>query len=217
MNYIYRKIYTPALLALAVLTGGCAHTISVVPTEVVRSSNMPDRLKEVIGVYIPAEAIRLEVATPGGGGDSVKYFPYRDIELGFHKMLATVFQDVVQVSKINDKSEFERRGITYVISPVIITNSGSTNSTVWEPTNFSADLTSEIRDTSGKILYSPRVIGIGNSTAEFGIGVNRGIAGQLAIKDALQKMQLLLFDTLAPTKNLDSSNKSPTPPIKVNQ
>ena len=209
-----RNIFVMSLIAMLASLGGCAHTISVVPPDVVRTSDMPDRIKKKVGVFIPAESLKLEVATPGGGGDSVKYVPYRDIEIAYHKMLANVFDDVVQVTKTNDSGEFRQRALEYIVSPVIITNSGSTNFTVWEPTNFSADLTSEIRDINGVVVYSPRVVGTANTTAELGIGVNRGLAGQLAIKDALQKMQIMLFDTLN-TKKMEIPRQVLAQPLGI--
>lgn len=189
------KFWLLITIAVAFLAG-CAHPISVVPPDVVRSSEMPDRIKKKVGVFISPDSLSLEVVTPGGGGDSVSYFPYRDLENGYHKMLGNVFEDVVQVTKPNDPIEFQRGGISYVISPAIITNSGSTSLVGFAPTNFTADLTSNIRDASGNLLFNPRVIGNASATVSLGIGVNHGVAGQMAIKDALQKMQIALFETL---------------------
>ena len=204
------KFWVLIAIAAAFLSG-CAHPISVVPPDVVRTSDMPDRIKKKVGVFISPESLSLEVATPGGGGDSVKYFPYRDLENGYHKMLGNVFEDVVQVTKLNDPIGFQRGGISFVISPAIITNSGSTSLVGFAPTNFTADLTSNITDASGNLLFSPRVVGNASANVNLGIGVNHGIAGQMAIKDALQKMQLVLFENF----KLKSDGLSQIAPIVI--
>ena len=186
-------------IAVLVLLGGCAHPISVVPApeSIVRSADSPEKLKKKVGFFISPESLNLEVTTQGGGGDNVRYFPYRDIEAGYQRMLSNVFDGVVRVSKANDPVEFERGGLAYIFTPEMITSSGSTGFFTWPPTNFSVDLTSKIRDTSGKLLSSPRVIGVGSfPDGAMGMNGNFGITGQLAMQDALLKKQAALFDAL---------------------
>ena len=196
-------------LCLVVLTSilGCAHPISVVPKgdAIVRTVDSQKKMKKKVGFYISPESLSLEVTTPGGGGDNVRYFPYRDMETGYQKMLTNVFDDVVRVAKVDDPSEFQRGGLSYVFIPELVTSSGSTGFFTWPPTNFTVDLTSKIRDTTGKMVSSPRVVGVG-SFPEGAIAMkgNFGITGQLAMQDALLKTQAALFETLG---------TSPTPAI----
>lgn len=196
MNVKTSKIQIALIAILVAFLFGCAHPISVTPSEVARSSEMLEKIKSRVGVYISPESLELEVTTPGGGGDSVRYFPYRDIEVAFYKMLENIFEDVVKVTKIDDSINNQRSKISYIASPEILTNSGATTLFGWAPTNFSVDLTTNIRDVSGNTLYNPRVIGVGSASVDLGIGVNRGIAGQLAMKDALQKTQIIIYETL---------------------
>lgn len=198
------------LLSVAALTFlvGCAHPISIAPTADVVSTNAvgKEKLKKKVGFFISPELLNLEVTTPGGGGDNVRYFPYRDLEVGYQKMLSAVFDGVVRVSKSNDSAEFERGGLVYIFTPEMITNSGSTGFFTWPPTNFSVDLTSKIRDFSGKLLSSPRAIGVGSFPAgAMAMKGNYGIAGQLAMQDALDKTSALLFETLGDS---DTTRKS---------
>lgn len=206
-----------------VLLGGCAHPISVVPVaeNIVRSVDSPEKLKKKVGFYISPESLNLEVTTQGGGGDNVRYFPYRDMEAGYQRMLSNVFDGVVRVSKANDSAEFERGGLAYIFTPEMITSSGSTGFFTWPPTNFSVDLTSKIRDTSGKLVSSPRVIGVGSfPDGAMGMKGNFGITGQLAMQDALLKKQAVLFETLGglpkpATVGMPSASPIQAPPQSV--
>jgi hypothetical protein len=192
-------------LCVVVLTSifGCAHPISVVPKgdAIVRSVESQEKLKKKVGFYISAEALNLEVTTPGGGGDNVRYFPYRDMEAGYQKMLTNVFDDVVRVAKVDDLSEFQRGGLSYVFIPEMVTSSGSTGFFTWPPTNFTVDLTSKIRDVAGKLVSSPRVIGVGSfPDGAIAMKGNFGITGQLAMQDALLKTQAALFEALSASR-----------------
>lgn len=193
--------FVKALLAIAFLISliGCAHPISVVPKAdaIVIGTDGPGKLKKKVGFYISPESLNLEVTTPGGGGDNVRYFPYRDIEVGYLKMLNNVFDGVVRVSKADDLMEFQRGGLDYVLVPELITSSGSTGFFTWPPTNFTVDLTTKVRDSLGKSVGNQRVIGVGSFPGgSLAMGGNFGITGQLAMQDALLKTQTVLFETL---------------------
>ena len=80
-------------MVAVVLMAGCAHRINIVPdtTKLELVSPTAPRVTANVGLYIPQEARSVEVTTPGGGGDNVRYYPYVDIEAGFEKMLSNVF------------------------------------------------------------------------------------------------------------------------------
>ena len=155
------------------------------------------RLTTHVGYYIPPEVESLEVTTPGGGGDNVRYYPYRDMAEGFHKMLSNVFASVVKLDSPADKPTLDREGVNYVIVPTMVTTSGGSAFLTWPPTHFSVDLTSQVRSADGELVASPRVVGIGNADTGERLS-ERGIAGRRAMEDALLKMQSGLFDTLSP-------------------
>jgi hypothetical protein len=180
----------------ALLLVGCAHPIKVTPdlTKMVRAENAPARVAANIAYYIPAELLAIEVTTPGGGGDNVRYFPYQELEAGFQKILSNNFSGVVKLSSSPDLPRLAQDGITYTIAPEVITTSGGSGFFTWPPTNFTVDLTSNIRDTSGKVIAKPRVVGTGS--AETGERIREhGIAGRRAMEDALLKMQTALQET----------------------
>lgn len=176
-------------VALVILSG-CAHPIKIAPdiAKIEQRENASAHITASVGYYIPPELESLEVTTPGGGGDNVRYYPYRAIEPGFTKMLSNVFSGVVKLPAAPVFSGSNTQRLDYIIQPQLVTSSGSTGFFTWPPTNFSVDLTSNIRDATGKMVASPRVVGVG--TAETGERLTEhGIAGIRAMEDALIKMQ----------------------------
>ncbi len=74
--------YVFSALACLVLFG-CAHPITMNPD--LAAVTVPAGAKPIakkVGYHIPEALRSVEVTTPGGGGDKVRYFPYRDIEPG---------------------------------------------------------------------------------------------------------------------------------------
>ena len=134
------------------------------------------------------------MVTPAGGGDSIRYSPYKDIETAYQKMLSNVFESVSKLNYPVNETTLRNEGIKYVISPTIVTNSKSYSQIYLPPTDFTVDLTSNIRDASGKLIASPRLIGKGQAQfSEYTKG--HALAGERAMEDALQKTQTALFET----------------------
>jgi hypothetical protein len=176
------------ILAIAVLVG-CAHAIKVAPDvmKVERTETNPARVTANAGYFIPPEVSSVEITTQGGGGDNVRYFPYRDFEGGYQKMLSNVFTSVVKLTSLTNIPNVSSNRIDYVVVPTIITSSGGSGFFTWPPTNFTVDLTCNIRDAVGTQIASPRVVGTGS--ADTGERLHdHGIAGARAMEDALVKM-----------------------------
>jgi hypothetical protein len=198
-----------ALSLIVLLITGCAHPIVIAPTlsNVQAHTGDSNKINAAVGYYIPESTTDLEVTTPGGGGDNVRYYPYRDIESGYQAVLASVFRSVSKVSVPSPNSE-GGDNLDYVIEPVIVTNSGSTGFFTWPPTNFSIDITNQIRNSSGQLVDSPRVVGIG--TAETGERLSEhGIAGRRAMEDALVKMRTSLRESKLGTKSTKINTTTP--------
>lgn len=187
-----------AVLSLLIAClAGCAHPVVITPNvgKISLEAGQSNKIKANVGLFIPPEVMRLEVTTPGGGGDSVRYFPYRDMDSAYLHILINVFDGVTRLNASADSNELLRRGIKYIITPDLITNSGSTGLFTWPPTNFTVDLTTNIRDVSGKIVGSPRVVGNGHVAGFSDFNGDFGLAGRLAMEDALTKMQRALRET----------------------
>lgn len=184
--------------ALAFLVTGCAHPIRITPNMATldRSAIASPRIIASAGFYIPPTAITTEVTTQGGGGDNVRYFPYRDIEIGFQKILSNVFTNVTTLSSVPVPGSGKPSTVDYIIVPEIVTTSGGSGLFTWPPTSFTVDLSSSIRDREGQLLSTVRVVGVGS--AETGERISEhSIAGRRAMEDALLKMQGSLLESKA--------------------
>jgi len=161
-----------------------------------------------VAYYIAPETAALEITTPGGGGDNVRYYPYRDIEVGLRRVLATVFRTVVKLATAPTPGALSSEGVAYVIVPAIVTTSGGSGFFTWPPTSFTVDLTSQVRAADGSTVVSPRVVGLGS--AETGERMlDHGLAGRRAMEDALRKMQAALAE-VAP--RLAQTTQKPSAP-----
>jgi hypothetical protein len=177
-----------ALLSALILVG-CAHPINVEPDVGRLSPSSPNRIAARVGYHIPPEAQTLEVTTPGGGGDNVRYKPYAAVSTGFQKMLSNVFETVVPVASM--APENIGTSVDYVVVPVVVTNSGGSNFFTWPPETFTVDIMSTIRDKNGRVVATPRVVGM--ATASTGERItDHGFAGRRAFEDALRKMEVTL-------------------------
>lgn len=208
-NQIFKSLLSALFMFIL---AGCAHSIEISPNlaRLERLPSDPPRLSSNIGYYIPAETISLEVITPGGGGDSVKYYPYRDMEAGFQKILSNVFTSVVKLVSLPDEGHVAN-GIDYVISPTVVTNSGGGGPT-YMPKSFTVDLTSQIRNREGKPVTDLRVVGTGSVDGYMERLSDRGIAGRQAMEDALLKMQAALREA-----NFHGTEKEKQQPAVTNK
>jgi hypothetical protein len=185
------------ILALSVIAlYGCAHPIQIAPNtaNIIRVPNDLPRIKASVGLIIPTEMTNLQVTTPGGGGDNVRYYPYRDMQAAYEAMLANVFENVVRVEPSDNRENLIKSGISLTVTPEVITNSGSTGFFTWPPTNFTVDMTSVVKDTSGRVISNPRVIGNGQAAGFSDFKGDFGIAGRRALEDALKKTQHALLE-----------------------
>ena len=136
---MFRQITFISLAAALVLSlGGCAHPISMAPNldAIPTAAGKSTPSKKKVGFYIADSATAQEVTTPGGGGDKVRYFPYRDLEPGLYKALGTVFRDVTKIKNPADAAEIRASGIQLLITPEITTDSSSSSPFTWPPTAF---------------------------------------------------------------------------------
>ncbi|WP_025564625.1 SHOCT domain-containing protein [Psychromonas sp. SP041] len=187
------KINCSLLIVISVLLTGCAHPIVIKPDENKISTSLPSDINRdyKVGYYISSKDKNLEVTTLGGGGDNVRYYPYRDIEDGYRVMLSNVFESVIKLNSIDKNDVRFRSNIDFIIVPKIITTSGSTGFFTWPPTNFTVDLTNTIKKVNGEVVSEPRVIGSGGASTSEKL-MEHGIAGRRAIEDALLKTQDIL-------------------------
>jgi hypothetical protein len=152
-----------AAATLVVMTG-CAHQISMTPD----LKNMPAATtridKSVAYVITPADMAK-EVETPGGGGDKVKYAPYKDLDGALYKALSEVFKDVNKLGSSSEAVNLTAKGLSFVIEPTITTTSSSDSMLTWPPTKFSVELVCKVSDAKGQPVTQVKAMGLG--AAEF--------------------------------------------------
>lgn len=173
-------------LACVVLLG-CAHPIVMNPDLTMIHTKSVAPINKHVGYYISDASKALEVITPGGGGDKVRYFPYRDIEPGFYTALAAVFRDVSKVKEPKMTDEMRKSGIALLIVPEVSTTSSSPSAFTWPPTQFTVTLACTVMNAAGQPLRKLSVTGDGK--AEFDeFKVNHSLAAARATNDALAKL-----------------------------
>lgn len=182
------------MIIISALLSGCAHPIKINPElNKLPPSSSPTKINAHIAYYIPPELSSLEVTTPGGGGDNIRYYPYKDIEAGYAQILNNTFTNVHKLQTENAVTSTSNN-IDYIIQPTIITNSSSTGFFTWPPTNFTVDLTSNIRRLLDNKMTNVRAVGIGYVANDTDRLLDHGIAGRKAMEDALLKTQNYLLN-----------------------
>jgi hypothetical protein len=154
------------LILMASLATGCAHSIQLAPDlDDLRMTAVSDPIDKNVGYYISVADRTAEVVTPGGGGDDVKYFPYKDTEAALNTMLSKVFTRVYSIPNLNDTAFFEEKNIRMIFIPTITTDSSSSSVVTWPATDFTFTLTCTVTDTSGRKIWAKTVSAQGK--AEF--------------------------------------------------
>jgi hypothetical protein len=166
---------------------GCAHPINIAPNMALVKGEGIGKIDKKVGYHISDASKALEVTGPGGGGDKIRYFPYRDFEAGFYMALNEVFTGVTRVSDPKDIAMLKKDGISLLITPEIETQSSSPSLITWPPTKFTLNLTCKIVDATGSVLDTVRVSGEGQ--AEFDeFKANFSLAAVRASNDALTRL-----------------------------
>lgn len=160
MNYLTRVI---AVLALFI-TIGCAHQINITPPLNTLDVDGIGKIDKNVGYYISSVDLSKEVTTPGGGGDKVKYFPYKESEPALSKILSNIFSKVYPLTSIDDKQFISSNNISYIFIPKIETNSSSESAFTWPPTNFTVSLDCKALDRSGSVIWQKNVKGEGEAS-----------------------------------------------------
>jgi len=186
MSHVIRLGRLVAAAALVALLAACAHPISINAQET--PARVEAQLIQKKVAYAVSDADRKkEVITPGGGGDRISYYPYRDLEKGMRDALRSVYQDVVVISSAADKAAVQESGAALIFKPEITTTSSSPSPFTWPPTQFSTDISCVVADATGAEITKLQVQGSG--VAEFSeFKSNFGLAAQRAGTDVAAKL-----------------------------
>ncbi len=187
MNSISKYIFIPVcLIALA----GCSHSIQLTPPlDSIRNIDLQRKIDKNVGYYISISDRNKEVTTPGGGGDDVKYFPYKETESALNTMLSRVFSKTYSIKDLNDSQFYLEKDISYIFKPTIKTSSSSSSAFTWPPTEFTFELTCTAVNPGDRIIWNKTVSATGN--AEFSeFKSDFSLSARRASEKAFQKMMV---------------------------
>lgn len=174
-------------LGLAGLLAACAHPIVISP-DPASLAKPTEKLDRGIGLVITSSDKAVQITSPGGGGDNVSYYPYKDLEFGLYSTLSSVFTNVVPLNALDEKQKISQQNLGMVFLPVIQTTSSSESLFTWPPTFFSIMIDYRVVDPAGVQLSSGRVLGEGR--AEFSeFKSDFALAAKRAGTDALNKLK----------------------------
>jgi hypothetical protein len=168
------------------LLSGCAHPINISPDLAALNSNSsPEKIDKKITYYF-TEDLEKEVTTPGGGGDSVKYKPYKELDIGIYKVLSDKFKNVEVLKKSGEKNNAD-----YSAEITISTNSSSSSAFTWPPTLFGVNINAEFSNLQSGLKEKISVSGEGR--AEFSeFKSNFNLSAKRASEDVLSKLSAAL-------------------------
>ncbi|KWR88469.1 hypothetical protein RM96_19765 [Cupriavidus sp. IDO] len=195
-----------AVVASAAVLAGCAHPIVMATEKSAPTEALAQKIDKNVGYVIPAGLREKEIVTPGGGGDKVSYFPYRDIELPMYSTLSNVFANVSKLKAPNDEAAIRNGQISYIVTREMVTDSSSDSALTWPPTQFTIKLTCTVTDLTGAIVLKKEVSGVGK--AEFSeFKRNFALSAHRASEDALKQLQA----ALASAPELRNASIQPSP------
>jgi hypothetical protein len=177
MSLVSRILRAATAFAVVAVLAGCAHPINV------GTDTSPPRVEANLiqkkVAYTMTDAQRaLQAVTPGGGGDRISYYPYRDLEKSIRDALRAVYQDVVVLKSTADVGAVQASGASLVFTPEIKTDSGSPSPFTWPPTYFTTEVSCVVTDPSGAEITRVKASGRGEAEfsefkGEFGLSAKR--------------------------------------------
>lgn len=185
-----------SIASVAIWLMGCAHPITMAPDLTAVSASAMPRINKTAALHITDASKALEVTSAGGGGDKIRYFPYKDLEPGLYKALTEVFADVTAVKTPQDAAALKASSPVLVIKPEVSTYSYSDSLFTWPPTKFGVTLTCTVTDASGALIDTIKVTGDGFAPFEE-FKSNFSLSAVRASTDALNKLVQALSNSTA--------------------
>lgn len=172
--------------AVLVAMTGCAHQISMSP-DVTKTASVSSKINKSVAYVISPADMAKEVQTPGGGGDKVKYLPYKDLDAALYQAFSAVFADVTKVG-----TSAEAKGVSLVITPSVTTSSSSDSMLTWPPTQFTVNLVCTVVDANGQAVTQVQGSGAGQATfdefkSDFSLAARR--ASRAAVDNVIKELE----------------------------
>ena len=166
---------------------GCVHDISVAPELSMITKERPVIIHRSVAYYIPPEQYALQVTTPGGNNDKLRYSPYKESEAALKKVLENVFTEVHRIDSLDDE-KIDKHHIRFIFVPQIETMSYSNSNVDWQPTKFNFILKVTFLTADKKPFYESYAQGRG--IANFGrYRDNPAYAVEIASRSAFLQLQ----------------------------
>jgi len=172
--------------SLLVWLGGCAHPLTLSPNLAAMSGTVETKIEKRVGLLVTDADRQVQVTTPGGGGDKVSYFPYRDLEPALYVALSESFASVARVASLSDPKVAAER-LQYLVKPSVRTTSFSDSVLTWPPTLFTIELVVSVNDSAGGLVTELRVTGEGRASFDEFKG-QPGLSANRAAEDAMKKL-----------------------------
>jgi hypothetical protein len=190
-----KNIFKLLLISLATATlFGCAHPISLAPNLSDARLDATPTINKSVAYYVSDADRSKQVITPGGGGDKLSYFPFRDLETGIYKVLSSVFSNVSKLNSPPDPASVAKNNVVLIFRPEISTTSSSPSMFTWPPTKFSIELSCKVTNAQGEQVTTVRVLGEG--AAEFDeFKKDFSLTSKRAADDVLQKFLKALTES----------------------
>jgi len=182
------RVLRLGLVVLLFAAVGCAHSITITPDVGSISASGINRIDKNVGYYISPNDLALEVVTPAGGGDKVKYFPYQESEPALKQVLSNIFREAHLLKSPSDAAFITSKNISYIFIPVITTDSSSRSSWIWPPSDFTVTLNCKATDGAGRVVWETRVTGEAHMRLP-DVHRDRNLAGKEAVKNAFSELQ----------------------------
>lgn len=175
--------------AVALALAACAHPVSIRPA-LVMSVDRSVLIDKKVGYQITDAQRALQSTTPGGGGDKISYYLYKDLEPGLFDTLSSVFSAVYVVPEKGANEFIVDKGLSFVFTPEFQSDSSSSNILLWNPTDFTLKLRVKALDASGKEIWSREFSAQGKAAA--GGSLVETPAAQAAATDIFKHLQKAL-------------------------
>jgi hypothetical protein len=177
-----------AIIPLLFVALGCAHRINITPALDDLGASGVAKIDKSVGYYISPENLAKEVVTPGGGGDSVKYLPYKEAEPALLRVLSNVFREASAVPSPTHAELIASKNIAFVFVPTIVTDSSSRSSWIWPPSDFTVTLDCKAMDPSGRVVWETSLKGEAHERLP-DVSREHDRAGKVAIHNAFRELQ----------------------------
>ncbi len=173
---------------------GCGHSINITPPLNTLDTDGVTKIEINAGYFISDANYDKEITTPGGGGDKVKYFPYKESEPALKKILSNIFKNVYRVPSETDFPFIADNDIAFIFTPEYTTDSSSESLFTWPPTKFTMTIDCKAVDKNGDLVWQTKVTGEG--IAEFAeFKHDFALAARRATKNAFAKLQKEIFNS----------------------